>query len=90
MNFFYILYLTCFVLFLYTATLFLAFWEILERVLLHIYIRFISQTSHGFSRSKQKQDTYEVDEKDPFYKKGQIGKSQHRKTKHLDNRMNTL
>lgn len=43
-----------------------------------------------FSRPKEKQDTYEVMEKDSFYKKGEIGKSHHKKQKHLEHRLNKL
>ena len=43
-----------------------------------------------FSRPKEKQDTYEVMERDNFYKKGKIGKSQHKKPKILEHRLNKL
>ena len=40
---------------------------------------------------KDKQDTYEVLEKeDSFYKKGKIGKSQDKKQKHLEHRLHKL
>ena len=41
-----------------------------------------------FSRPKEKQDTYEVMEKDSFYKKGAIGKPQNKKPNHLEHRLN--
>ena len=44
-----------------------------------------------FLRPKEKQDTYEVLEKeDSFYKKGEIGKSHKNKQKHLEHRLNRL
>lgn len=40
---------------------------------------------------KEKQDTYEVmDKEDSFYKKGKIGKSDKEKQKHLEHRLNKL
>ena len=44
-----------------------------------------------FFRPKEKQDTYEVvDKEDSFYKKGKIGKSHDKKHKHLEHRLNNL
>lgn len=43
-----------------------------------------------FSRPKEKQETYEVMERDSFYKKGEIGKSHDKKQKHLEHRLNKL
>ena len=51
----------------------------------------LSVTMFLFFRRKDKQDTYEVLEKeDSFYKKGKIGKSQDKKQKHLEHRLRKL
>ena len=43
-----------------------------------------------FFRPKEKQDTYEVSERDPFYKKEEIEKAKDQKQNHLEHRLNKL